>query len=617
MPDGYARKGTCAEGLPDGARAVRLRRRSGDVRGGAVPDCSRYVTGAGDHTKARSEHEDREGRTDPSEVPGAGVEAWNSDHARSPWGEIRWRHPRCELTRLAAGTRCEERRPIADNPDWQADKRGRMGRAGRPQGNPKGATEEANALARFLCEITDGVTVRELGELYRTSKTTWSEYRSGTKIIPWHRLEKIVTDRVRDARGRETLLAKARHLHTEASEAEQGRRPPAATTAAQAQRRAETDLAHAEKLARALLRIIAALQEQLPATTAPSADAASATGSTPAGLGPDIHGAQEQLRQAQAKLTRVEEICTTAQEAQATAHGHYLNAVAGPMPAAPSTAEEPGPAPSALLPAPRVDADLEIRLTRLHDDVQAEHHNVAALWGQISRLPMEPSIVLGEVKDRADIPRTSTDAGPGRASNRRSRWLGRVLTALAIVVTSVSATAGTVLYLKPESTRHDTVGPSHTPTTTPAAADPTKPAATTPAPTTSPPGKSTPTPSDRTAQPPRRPPAPEPTPTRSSPKRSTPEAVSTDPPLTKWANGNTRKCLHVDSGAMVNGALVVQWACTAEPWQQWRATVGGTLTYITNHNSGKCLEIRGGGTADGAGAVQWECNGTLWQKWWL
>ncbi|MFE7129526.1 RICIN domain-containing protein [Streptomyces sp. NPDC057638] len=488
-----------------------------------------------------------------------------------------------------------------------------MGRAGRPQGDPKGATTQSNALARFLCEITDGVTVRELGERYRTSKTIWSEYRSGIKIIPWHRLEKIVTDHVRDARGRAALLAKARHLHTEASEAEQGRRPPAATTAAQAQRQAETDLAHAEKLAQALLRIIATLQEQLTGTTAPSANATPAAASAPAtDLGPDTHGARERLRQAQAKLTRVEEIRTTAQEVQATAHEQYLNAVA-PMTALPST-ETPGPTRTAPLPAPRGDIDLEIRLTRLHSDVQAEHQKVAALWGQISRLPMDPIAVLGEVLGRADNPPTSANADSGSPVSRRGRWPGRILTTLAIVTVATSATAGTILYLKPESSRHDIADPPHTPITTPTAPAPATPAAQTPTPTTSPPERAASSPSGRRTQ--TSPHTPDPARTPSpSPKRSTPETVAADPPLATWSNGNTNKCLQVDSGAMVNGAGIVQWPCNAEFWQQWRATVGGTLTTITNHNSGKCLEIRGGGMADGAGAVQWECNGETWQQW--
>lgn len=91
-----------------------------------------------------------------------------------------------------------------------------MGGPGRPQGSLTGETEQANALADFLRELTGGVTVRQLGERYRAGKTSWGEYRSGVKIIPLHLLERIIHDHVRDPRPRTALLAKARCLHDEA-----------------------------------------------------------------------------------------------------------------------------------------------------------------------------------------------------------------------------------------------------------------------------------------------------------------------------------------------------------------------------------------------------------------
>ncbi|ACZ90473.1 hypothetical protein Aros01_00686 [Streptosporangium roseum] len=97
-----------------------------------------------------------------------------------------------------------------------------MGGPGRPQGSLKGETEQANALADFLRELTGGATVRQLGERYRTGKTSWGEYRSGVKIIPLHLLERIIHDQVRDPRPRAALLAKARCLHDEAEAAGRG-----------------------------------------------------------------------------------------------------------------------------------------------------------------------------------------------------------------------------------------------------------------------------------------------------------------------------------------------------------------------------------------------------------
>ncbi len=98
-----------------------------------------------------------------------------------------------------------------------------VAKAGRPQGGLKGATQEANALAGFLREITEGSGVRELAVRYEgVGKTLWGEYRSGVRIIPLGRLNAVVKDHFRDARSRQIMLAKARSLH-EAAVAAEGR----------------------------------------------------------------------------------------------------------------------------------------------------------------------------------------------------------------------------------------------------------------------------------------------------------------------------------------------------------------------------------------------------------
>ncbi|WP_329391612.1 RICIN domain-containing protein (plasmid) [Streptomyces sp. NBC_01351] len=76
---------------------------------------------------------------------------------------------------------------------------------------------EANALAQFLRELTAELTVSRLEDQYRLSRSVWSEYRSGLKIIPMSRLTQIIEDRFpRDARTPAEQLLKARRLHTEA-----------------------------------------------------------------------------------------------------------------------------------------------------------------------------------------------------------------------------------------------------------------------------------------------------------------------------------------------------------------------------------------------------------------
>ncbi|MEV7526177.1 RICIN domain-containing protein [Streptomyces sp. NPDC091371] len=92
-----------------------------------------------------------------------------------------------------------------------------MGRSGRPPGPLKGRTAEANALAQFLRELTEELTVSRLEDQYRLSRSVWSEYRSGLKIIPMSRLTQVIEDRFpRDARTRADQLIKARRLHAAA-----------------------------------------------------------------------------------------------------------------------------------------------------------------------------------------------------------------------------------------------------------------------------------------------------------------------------------------------------------------------------------------------------------------
>ncbi|MFG2297927.1 hypothetical protein [Streptomyces sp. NPDC048603] len=130
----------------------------------------------------------------------------------------------------------------------------------RPQGALRGATDEANALAGLPRELTNGVTVREPAERYGGGRTLWSEYRSGTRIVPLGRLNAVIRDRLRDARGREAMLRRARRLHDQALTAEARVRP--APERGEALRRTEADLAESGRLVESLLAIIAMLLRQ-------------------------------------------------------------------------------------------------------------------------------------------------------------------------------------------------------------------------------------------------------------------------------------------------------------------------------------------------------------------
>ncbi|MFF3722395.1 RICIN domain-containing protein [Streptomyces erythrochromogenes] len=139
-----------------------------------------------------------------------------------------------------------------------------MARAGRPQGAMKGATGAADELARFLVELTAGLTVREMAQRYGGGKTSWGEYRSGTRIIPRGRLNAVVRDRVRDGRGREAMLRRAGSLHDAALVAGAEAGPPPRLD--EALRRAEADLAESERIVRQLATVIATLLADQEAT---------------------------------------------------------------------------------------------------------------------------------------------------------------------------------------------------------------------------------------------------------------------------------------------------------------------------------------------------------------
>ncbi|MEV6734071.1 hypothetical protein [Streptomyces sp. NPDC051364] len=147
-----------------------------------------------------------------------------------------------------------------------------MGRAGRLQGEPKGETAQANALAVFLRGVTEGRTVRELAKSYGAGKTSWSDYRSGVKIIPLDLLKRVISGRVRDERGRAELWTRARELHGAACAAEEGgarasdgreTAPETWETLQRARRQADAELAQSEEALRTLLGLTARLQKEL------------------------------------------------------------------------------------------------------------------------------------------------------------------------------------------------------------------------------------------------------------------------------------------------------------------------------------------------------------------
>ncbi|MED7924602.1 hypothetical protein SMD20_10185 [Nonomuraea sp. LP-02] len=118
-------------------------------------------------------------------------------------------------------------------------------RAGRPQGGPRGSTEQANALAEFLLALTAGSTVRELAARYHVGKTLWGEYRAGLKIIPLELLNRLVRDHTPDEDTHRARLATAAHLHAAATAAQVPAPMPEAAAGAEGGRSAPAGVAEA------------------------------------------------------------------------------------------------------------------------------------------------------------------------------------------------------------------------------------------------------------------------------------------------------------------------------------------------------------------------------------
>ncbi|MDX3227299.1 hypothetical protein [Streptomyces sp. ME19-01-6] len=341
-----------------------------------------------------------------------------------------------------------------------------MGRAGRPQGAPKGGTGEANALAGFLRDLTAGMTVRELAERYGTSKTLWSEYRSGARIIPLGRLNTVVKDRVRDERGRTTMLAKARALYEAANTAEQNIHTAADPDAAR--RQAEADRDESEKLVKALLQIIAALTDP----------------DEPVGAGADAALEQQHLAAARHRLGVVRQVQQAAERvlAETQAPPPPEDRAPGEEEAQDGDENRDESHDEDRLPAVSARGALILQSARVHDEVEEQRTEVALLWQQIRPASPDPAgsdIIQGIVLERRDTPSTSdsdpatntststststsTKADP--ASNppadtsqsvvaRPHRRRNQAILAAGVAVAVAAATAGVIHYASTD--RHD------------------------------------------------------------------------------------------------------------------------------------------------------------------
>ncbi|MCP9211528.1 hypothetical protein [Streptomyces cucumeris] len=349
-----------------------------------------------------------------------------------------------------------------------------MAKAGRPQGGPKGQTDQANALAVFVRELTKEFTVRELAERYKISKTSWGEYRAGIKTIHLHLLKRLVDDAVRDERTRTVRWEQAQRLHAQATAALQP--PPLAqpahlggeVTPLQAAAQASATLEDAERLVHILLGVIAGLQMQAPLTA--STDAAAAGPAVP-----DPAVATGYLREAHDRLDLIRVIHTTVSGVrdQVTAEEPATGAVPGTPPALEGTASTHGT--GALLPVHNAQASHEAA-TVLAVSRAALAEQYAAVRLLTARSVGADTALVAATQPATEQPAAlpeSQPAAPPRERPHRRRTL--VVVAVAVALTAVATSAAVVTTLNMRDTKHPPNHQAHQPlpaTATPNASPP-------------------------------------------------------------------------------------------------------------------------------------------------
>ncbi|WP_327250546.1 RICIN domain-containing protein [Streptomyces sp. NBC_01244] len=527
--------------------------------------------------------------------------------------------------------------------------------AGRPQGTWKGGTEAANELARFLREVTESLTVREMAERYGGGKTAWGQYRSGERIIPLGRLNTVIRDRVRDGRGREAMLKRARRLHDTALTADMRKAP--APRVDEALRRAEADLAESGRLVQSLLAVITMLQETIsPLQAAPTGPAVGRQGP------PEPEPAAGHLDEAFEQLGAALALRTTARMVHADAQEQSLTA--------PPVADGSGQ-------VARADRELSLGLAQVGSALEHRRQDVRRLWREIQEESGGGRAVAdGVVLERTDtssaavvtlartagapaaaavaaapaggrgrnlspiVPASASAPAPWRGREGRASFLVLVTACALSVITAAAAaialgrpavTAPTVYAAPPPGVSPGAVIPGGV-TPTPAPSGTTAPAATTSptasgtsappqtVPTTAPPSGSVGSPGPSTSA--------GPGPTSSGPQPSTPQpshpvpsgpspTTSLPPRLPdgffRLSNAGGGMCLSGPDDSPVPSDGIVQTVCGASPEQFWqlnkeRTGPAGTEYSIRNRNGGLCLSVDAARTTNDAFVTEYLCG---------
>lgn len=490
-----------------------------------------------------------------------------------------------------------------------------MARAGRPQGALRGATEAANELARFLMDTSDRLTVREMARRYGGGKSLWGEYRSGARIIPLGRLDAVVRDRVRDVRGRERMLARARRLHDEALAAEVARSTRPGLREALA--RAEADLAESARLVRTLLALVTMLQEELVRTPQPASGAAREPEAPPPERG---GGTGSAVPVPDARPAPLDE----AFDRLGTAWALWKSAV---RTCADARARTAGSAPDAV-----ADAGLALALARADGELELHRESVRELWSRMRADRPGGEVLEGVVLERADramaVPASSREsrralplprAAP--ASPAATARAGLATFALIVLAAAVGVLAGsrevgdTAAGPAVPAPWQTAASPTASgPAPSPPSASPVLPGAG-PAPSAAPPRAARAVPSGPRPSAPGGAPSPSSVP---SPSATPSGPAEPGPPplpdgLLRLTNVASRMCLSAPVGSATPAEGLVQTGCGADFEQFWRLTREGTshgepVYAVRNRHNGLCLSVDAARTTNDAIITQYLCG---------
>ncbi|MCY0917447.1 hypothetical protein OS965_04545 [Streptomyces sp. H27-G5] len=131
----------------------------------------------------------------------------------------------------------------------------------RPLGELRGTTEQANELARWLRKITNGVGVRQLEADFPYSKSMWTQFRNGSRLVPKELLGQVVNRYLREPAMRQRQLDLGLRLLDAARQSAAARTPGEGSEFTRAAARPR----HLDSFAQAVLRLDDARLRQMEA----------------------------------------------------------------------------------------------------------------------------------------------------------------------------------------------------------------------------------------------------------------------------------------------------------------------------------------------------------------